>query len=142
MLNTSQLHPLTVHFPIAFLIIAFIFEVLVVTFKNHRVLNIVGFYLFLIGTLGAIVAVISGNLFTEELSGPVGDVLESHHQYAFITMYLAIATSLFKVYLMAAKKEETSLKWVSFAAMFITMIAVGLTGYFGGSIVYDYMIKM
>ena len=142
MLNTSHLHPITVHFPIALLISAFIFEVLVLIYKNNRVFNLVGFYLFIAGTLGAIVAVLSGNLFTEELSGPVGDVLENHHLYANITMYLAILTSLFKVYLMVQKKEETSLKWISFSAMFITMIAVGMTSYFGGSIVYDYLIKM
>lgn len=142
MFNTSHLHPITVHFPIALLIVAFIFEILALVYKNNRVFSMVGFSVFIAGTLGAIVAVISGNLFTEELTGPMDEVLDNHHLFANITMYLAIITSLFKVYLMVQKKEETSLKWVSFSAMFITMIAVGLAGYFGGSIVYDYMIKM
>lgn len=142
MFNTSHFHPITVHFPIALLIVAFIFEVLALVYKNNRSLTWVGFYLFIAGTLGAILAVISGNLFTEEMTGPMHDVEEYHHLFANITMYLAIVTSLFRVFLIVVKNEESILKWISFTAMFITMIAVGLTGYFGGSLVYDYMIKM
>ena len=142
MINLSHLHPITVHFPIALLIVAFVFEVFALIFTSNRLFTKVGFYLFIAGTLGAILAVISGNLFTEELTGPVGDVEEKHHLFANITMYLAIVTSLFKIYLIAEKKEESLFKWIDLLAMFITMIAVGLTGYYGGSIVYDYLIKM
>jgi len=142
MFNTSLIHPITVHFPIALLIVAFVFEVMALLFKNNRMLSIVGFYLFLAGTLGAIVAVISGNLFTEDLTGPADKVLDNHHLFANVTMYLAIITSLFRIFLMVVKKEEISLKWVYFAAVFVTMITIGLTGYYGGSIVYDYMIKL
>ena len=110
--------------------------------RDNQILSRVGFYLFITGTMGAILALITGNLFTEELTGPAGDTMENHHLFANITMYLAIVTSLFKVFLLAQKKEETNLKWISFTGMFITMITIGLTGYFGGSIVYDFMIKM
>ncbi len=141
MFNTSQLHPISVHFPIALLIVAFLFEALAMIYKNNNGLRKASLYLFILGTIGAIVAVITGNLFTEDLRGSGHDVLENHHQFANLTMYLAILTSLFKLYLVIKKKEESALKWVSFTAMFVTLLTVGLAGYYGGSIVYDYLIK-
>lgn len=141
MISSSQFHPLTVHFPIALLIVAFFFEVLALNYKNNYRFRRASLYLFLLGTLGAIVAVITGSLFTEDMRGAGHDVMEDHHQFAFLTMYLAILVSLFKLYLVFKKKEESSLKWVSFITMFIVMITVGLAGYYGGSLVYDYMIK-
>jgi uncharacterized membrane protein len=131
-----------VHFPIALLIVAFLFEVLALIFKNNYAFLRASFFLFIIGTIGAIVAVVTGSLFTEELNGPGHDTMENHHMFAFFTMYLAILVSLLKVYLVVKKKERTSLKWLSFTGVLVTMVTVGLAGYYGGALVYDFMIKM
>jgi len=46
-----------------------------------------------------------------------------------------------KIYLQAVGKENGRLKWIAFALYTITVISVCITGYYGGELVYGYLIK-
>ena len=141
MFNTDHLHPMIVHFPIALITVGFFAEVISLFFKNEKYLSKTGFYLMVLGSLGAIAAWSTGHLFTEEpTQGEILKVFVRHETGALITMILIIAGTIFRIWLMVKKKEETPLKWIAFGFYLLAFIAVTFTGFMGGTMVYDFMI--
>lgn len=140
MFDTSHLHPMLVHFPIALIVVGFLADLLSLIFKRELCLSKAGLYLMVLGTLGAIAAVLTGEFFTKELAGEAGNVQETHELFASITMYTMIIASTLRVYLMVAKKESTKLKWAAFALYGVGALSVSITGFFGGTMVYKFLI--
>lgn len=96
-----------------------------------------------LGTLAAIAAWSTGQLFTEEpTQGEILKVFQKHETGALITMVLMIVGSIFRIWLIVRKKEETSLKWISFGFYLLAFIAVTFTGFMGGTMVYNFMIGL
>jgi len=94
-----------------------------------------------LGSLGAIAAWSTGQLFTEEpTQGEVLKVFVRHETGALITMILIVAGTIFRIWLMVKKKEETPLKWIAFGFYLLAFITVTFTGFMGGTMVYDFMI--
>jgi uncharacterized membrane protein len=137
---TDHLHPLTVHFPIALILAGFLFDFLFIIFKKEHCLSKAGFYLMILGTLGAVAAFLTGEFFSKNLAGPAGDVKEVHEMWAKITMYTMIAASLIRIYLVATKKDKGGLRWLVFVLYLAGAGLVAYTGFMGGSLVYDYML--
>jgi uncharacterized membrane protein len=132
-----------VHFPVAIITAGFLAEVASLIFKGEKCLSKSGFYLLILGTLSAIAAWSTGQLFTTEpTQGTVAGIFEKHETGAMITMILMILCSVFRTYLVIRKKEETSLKWIAFGLFCLAFIAVTYTGYMGGTMVYDYMMAL
>jgi uncharacterized membrane protein len=52
-------------------------------------------------------------------------------------MYILIAASAVRIFLVVKEKENTSLKWLVYFLFLCAVITIGITGYKGGSIVYD-----
>jgi uncharacterized membrane protein len=143
MLNTAHLHPMIVHFPIALIIVGFLAEVLSLFFKSEKCLSKTGFYLMILGTLAAVVAWATGQLFTNEpTQGQVMQVFARHETGALITMLIMILCSVFRIYIVIKRKEETDLKWIAFGIYLLGFFAVAFTGYMGGAMVYDYMMPL
>ncbi len=143
MFNTDHLHPLIVHFPIALIIVGFFAEVVSLFFKSEKCLSKTGFYLMILGSLAAIAAWGTGQLFTEEpTQGEILKVFEKHETGGLITMILIVTGTIFRIWLAVKKKEETPLKWVAFAFYFLAFAAVAFTGFMGGRMVYDFMIGL
>lgn len=143
MLNTANFHPIVVHFPIALILVGFLAEVLSLFFKSEKCLSRTGFYLLILGAVSAIVAWSTGQLFTTEpTQGAVTAVFEKHETAALITMLLVITCSLFRIYLVIKKKEDSGLKWIAFGFYFLAFAAVSITGFLGGTMVYDFMMAL
>jgi uncharacterized membrane protein len=140
--SIAHIHPMSVHFPVAVIMLGFLAEVLSLLFKDQLWLKKAGFYLLIIGTISAVAAFLTGEFLTDELKGEAGELKEKHEIFAKITMYVMIAASLLKIYLVFKKNEDSSFKWVFFVLYAIAFISVGITGYLGGSLVYDYMIGL
>ena len=141
MFNTDHLHPMIVHFPIALIIVGFIAEVISLFFKSEKCLSKTGFYLMMLGTLAAIAAWSTGQLFTDHPDeGEILPVFAIHRLGAWITMIVMIIGSAFRIWLMVKKKEESKLKWIAFGFYLFGFAAVSLTGYMGGIMVYDFII--
>jgi uncharacterized membrane protein len=136
-MNTDHIHPMIVHFPIALVLVAFLTDTLSLVIKKEECLPKLGLYLQILGTLGAIAAVLSGSLFADDISGPAAELKERHEFFAYSTMYLLITATLFRLFLVFRRRENSTLKWVSFGLLLIAVISLGITGYTGGSIVYD-----
>ena len=143
MFNTAHLHPMIVHFPVALITVGFIAEVVSLFFKSERCLSKTGFYLMVLGTLAAIAAWSTGQLFTSHPSqGEIVRVFEKHETGAFITMILMVICSFFRIWLVVQKKEETRLKWIAFGFYLLGFAAVTFTGFMGGTMVYNFMIAL
>jgi uncharacterized membrane protein len=132
-----------VHFPIALIMVGFLAEVVSLFFKSEKCLSKTGFYLLILGTLAALAAWSTGQLFTNEpTQGPVMQIFERHETGGLITMILMLICSAFRIYLVVSRKEETVLKWIAFGIYFLGFSAVAFTGYLGGSMVYDFMMPL
>jgi len=143
MFSTAHLHPMIVHFPIAIIIVGFVAEAASLFFRNEKCLSKTGLYLLVLGALSAIAAWGSGQLFTTEpTQGAILEVFEKHETGAFITMLLMLAAAAFRIYILYAKKEETSLKWVAFSLYLLGVLAVSYTGFMGGTMVFNFMMAL
>lgn len=142
MFSASHLHPMLVHFPIALIVFGFLADVSSFLFKKEVCLSKFGFYLLVFGTLASLSALLTGLLFTSEMSGAAGGVKETHELFAWITVGTLIALSAFRIFLKVKNKEETELKWIAFALYGLAAISVSITGFYGGTLVYNYMMPL
>jgi uncharacterized membrane protein len=143
MFSTSHLHPMIVHFPIALITIGFIADVFSLFFREEKWLSKSALLLMVTGTLAAVAAWTTGQLFTTEpQQGAIVEIFEKHETGALLTMIIMIIGSAFRLWLVAKKREESNLKWVSFGLYFIGFCAVTFTGYMGGTMVYNYMMAL
>ena len=140
MFDTTHLHPMMVHFPIALLVLGFFAELLGIACKKQVYMPNISLYLQITGTLGAIAAVITGNFFTLEVKGAAEEILETHENFANITMWIMIVATALRLFLIYKKKEEGPLKWFVFALYGLGTLSVLATGFYGGTLVYDYFI--
>jgi uncharacterized membrane protein len=129
-----------VHFPIALVVFGFLADVTSVFFKKEVCLSKTGFYLLASGTFMALLAWLTGALFTSSLAGKAGEVKETHELFALITLVILIVALIFRIYLKIKDKEQSWLKWIAFALFGLGTISVLITGFFGGTLVYEYMI--
>ena len=83
MISTTHLHPMLVHFPIALVVFGFIAEIAAIYFKKEVCLSKAGYFLLIFGTLSAIVAWLTGNFFTAEMSGAAGEIKETHELFYY-----------------------------------------------------------
>lgn len=142
MISTSHLHPMLVHFPIALVAIGFLAELVSLYYRKEVCLSRLGFYLLIIGTLSALAAWLTGTLFTAEMAGAAGDIKETHETFALITLGMLIAASVLRIIIQSKRNEDPLLKWTAFAFYGMAAISVSITGFYGGTLVYDYMMSL
>jgi uncharacterized membrane protein len=65
-----------------------------------------------------------------------------HATFAVITMLLLIINSLLRIYLKRSNRENSPMKWLSFAIYALAALMVGITGFYGGNLVYNYMMPL
>jgi len=139
-METSLIHPMIVHFPIALIIVGFLADAIGMLSKKENHFLKLGFYLMISGTLGAIAAILAGELFTNDLIGKAGEVQEQHELFAKITTSIMIIASAIRIYAVVKKKESATLKYIVFILFAIAAITVSFTGFLGGHLVFNYMI--
>jgi len=142
MISTSHLHPMLVHFPIALVVFGFIAQIAALYFKKEIYLSRMGFFLLIFGTLSAVVAWLTGTLFTAEMEGAAGIIKETHEMAAMITLVTLLLTSVLRIVLQTKKSENAILNWIAFILYGVAAISVSLTGYYGGTLVYNYMMPL
>ena len=142
MFTTSHLHPMLVHFPIALIAIGFLAELTFLFFKKEICLTKMGYYLLIVGTLAACVTQLSGSFFTADMAGAAEQVKETHALIATITVLLSVLTSILRTYMLFEKNENTTLKIVSFIFYALAALSVSATGFFGGTLVYNFMMPL
>lgn len=138
MLTAPHIHAMVIHFPIALILVGFLSEIIAIISKKPFFAN-AAFYLLLLGSLGTIVAYISGSYAGDGMTdGILQAPMELHEEAATITLWLAIITALFRVALYYFKYHRTWTKWVGILLFAALVGAVARTGYLGGQLVFQH----
>lgn len=142
MFTLSHFHPMLVHFPIALIMVGFLAEFASLFLKKEVCLSFAGFWLLILGALATIAVYLTGEFFTGEMTGTAGEIKSTHALFALITVITVLINAIFRIYLKLKKKENGNLKWVSFAIYAVSAIAVSITGFYGGTLVFNYMMPL
>ena len=140
MFKMEHIHPMVVHFPIVLILVGFLAELVYLFFRKELLLQAASFWLLCAGALMSIAAYFSGAFLTSELYGAAGTIQSTHELFAEYTVFSSLIGATLKVYLKIEGREDTRLKWIAFAFYAATAVLVCITGYYGGVLVYDYLI--
>ena len=85
----------------------------------------------------------SGLLFTSEMEGAAGQVRETHELMATVTVILLVIAAAVRIYITLKKKNDNkTLKNIAFVLYGLATLSVFATGFFGGTLVYNYMMPL
>lgn len=143
MFTLSHAHPILVHFPIALITAGFLLELIYLFRKKEVCLTKSGYYLLILGALAAVITWLSGRLFTAEMEGAAGQVRETHELMATISVVMLIIAAAIRIYVTVKKQDnDKKLKNIAFVVYALATISVMITGFFGGTLVYNYMMPL
>lgn len=139
MIDLTHLHPMIVHFPIALLIVGFITD-LVSLFLKQDFWEKAGLYLLILGALGTIAALLSGEQAGSGIAeqGLLKQAIEQHEGAADLAVWLISATAIIRIALILWKKYTGAFKIAALILFFISVGAIARTGYYGGKLVYEH----
>jgi uncharacterized membrane protein len=138
MITAPHLHAMVIHFPIALLMASFLSEIIslfvkISFFKNATV------YLLLLGTLGAIVAYVSGSYAGDGMTdGLLQEPMELHEDAALVTLWIAIIVTVYKTLTLVYDYHKPWSQWFS---IFLFSLLIGFltkTAYLGGQLVFKH----
>lgn len=139
MIDTTHIHPMIVHFPIALLIVGFLFDLIGIFVKKEFYCK-AGFYLLILGTLGVIAAYFSGDMAGDGISevGALKQALETHESAAMLSLWIMVIASVVRIGTVAFKKYSGAYKWIALALFLIGVLSIARTGYYGGELVFKH----
>lgn len=138
MFSATHLHAMFIHFPIALLIIGFLFEMLSLIFKKDYFKK-GAFYLLIFGAIGAIASYLSGNAAGEGIEeGSLKNPLELHEQAATISLWLTIATAAIYIVVAIIKYKKSWIRIIGTIFFAAVISSIAWTGYLGGQLVYKH----
>jgi uncharacterized membrane protein len=138
MFDTSHLHPMIVHFPVALAVVGLFFEVIFYRKGNEK--PVCGEYILYLAALSAIVALLTGLFFTSSLSGEALVMKDKHQLSAILSTVFLFLTSMIYLYRRISKTEK--LKEAGIVLYFVSFVLISITGFLGGNLVYSYMIGL
>jgi uncharacterized membrane protein len=138
MISSTHLHAMVVHFPIALLMVAFLFEVVSFFYKKDFFRQS-AFYLLILGMLGTVVSYLAGNAAGEGMEeGTLNKAMELHEQAATISLWLTIITALVYAGIYFLKFNKRWLKIIAVLLFTGVIASIARTGYLGGQLVYKH----
>lgn len=131
-MTLPAIHPLIVHFPIALAMTAFFFQILGI-FKSDEKFLKTAWYLLLCVAVVMPLAALTGWFEVEriKLRHPI---LDAHRLAGFIALglaWIAVATGYFL-------RQSNKQKFVLLILLFLLALSVGIAGFYGGKMVYEY----
>ena len=133
MLFIGDLHPLSVHFPLALAFAAFLFELIFLASKNERWRTsafhtlVLGATVSILTILTGLVAGSNGPFFAEDL-----EILNTHRVFGLASSGLLLLTTYFAAQVRLKKREN--LLWSYRTALAVTTICVFIAGHFGAKL--------
>ncbi|MGY5851678.1 DUF2231 domain-containing protein [Salegentibacter sp. F14] len=138
--RTEVFHPLSVHFPIALLLIATLFK-LISLWTRDKLWPQAGSILLGLGVLGAWIAIYTGNqadgIVSRQLCDPT--VLKDHENMTYITSWIftgAFALDLAFTYGFLPLKKNI-VNFILILAMLTGSVFLGYAGHLGATLVYQ-----
>ena len=141
--NLADYHPIAVHFPIAFIFIYILSEIIYLFLPKSQ-LQQLSFFLLIVGIIGGVVSVITGNLEFQILQdNPLINqnelqLIENHSDLATVTMWYYFGILFFKTFIMVKKKKGSTIHY-----LFVIFVIAGgyllyKTANIGGILVYKF----
>jgi uncharacterized membrane protein len=126
-----------VHFPIALIIVGFLFDAISL-FVKKEFFSTAGFYLLILGTLGVVAAFFSGTSAGSGITeaGTLKQALETHEGAAELALWLMVITAVVRIALVATKKYQGGFKYAALVLFLLGVLAIARTGYYGGDLVF------
>lgn len=138
MISSTHLHAMVVHFPIALLMVAFLFEMISFFYKKEF-FHKSSIYLLVLGMLGTVVSYLFGNAAGEGIEeGALGKVIELHEQSATISLWLTISTTFTYLTAEFVRNKRSWIKLVNILLFAVVISSIARTGYLGGQLVYKH----
>jgi uncharacterized membrane protein len=128
----GRLHPMVVHFPIAFLIFAAILEFFTLKKFDSKFRPAIHLLVW-IGAVSAVMAAVFGWLLADS-DGIEGELLDLHQQVGIATAILSLLVMFFLQKISKEQKSKQILVYRSF--LFIAAVGVSVTGHFGASLTH------
>jgi uncharacterized membrane protein len=134
-IELSRLHPMFVAFPLALLVVSVLLDWM--ARWKPSLLSSARLMLFL-GTLGAIVATITGVVAHLPYEGTaVIALIDQHEMSALLTTLLFLALSIWRAPMLRCGKEVGG-TWLYAALSLVGLIALVVTGWLGGNLVFGH----
>lgn len=134
-----NLHPVVVHFSIALMLASVLFDLVGLSFQPssfHR-----GAVLLLVlGVICSIGSGLSGDLAAGRLS-PADQslsVVGAHQKYGTATVWFSVLLLLLRMFLIATRRFAGILRGLYLVLGLVTALLLSVTGYFGGSLVFEH----
>lgn len=133
---TSHAHGILVHFPIALILVAVLFDLVRAIWKRALPTKGSGLALWVVASLGSVVSVLTG---PEEDARGNTTIFHTHENYAHLTMIVSFVVVAIRLFLWWRKSEKIKGFMLLFylLAGLVTAGLVLTTGYYGGKMVYD-----
>ena len=133
-------HPQLVHFPIAFLLLSFIFDLVGAAHNSDR-WNQFGGIILLLAIIGAFAALQSGES-SEEMLRPMSDTLheavEEHEELATTTFFFILVLGIIRGWLQLKGRFNSWLRWGYVILIGSGVILILRVGHLGGKLVYQH----
>ncbi len=142
----TALHPVVVHFPIALLLTAALFDSACLVFRRYLWLDRAATALLILGGIGLGAAYLTGER-AKELAAPVTEnaqgIIAEHENLALLTLGAAAASLLFKLLVTWLGRHDLRVqlgifRLLALVLVFGTVFLLVLTAYHGGQLVYDH----
>ena len=133
-----EIHPAIVHFPIAFITLAYFFQLLsiIVPSKLPKHLNL---WVLIPAALSTLPAVLSGQSAKNKLTDiciEAQNTLYKHELFANITTWSILILSIIWIYITLKGFSNSNTEKLLFAFLTLIFISVLITGYLGGQLVH------
>jgi uncharacterized membrane protein len=76
------------------------------------------------------------------MAGTAGEIKNTHELFALITLGTLLVTSVLRIVLQSKNTENKGLRWIALLTYGLAAILVSITGFYGGTLVYDYMMPL
>lgn len=142
MFDTAHIHPMLVHFPIALTLLGVLFAALRL-FKPDKFVYPCGEYILYFAMVSAILAASAGAAFTPDFTDPVlAQAKNIHSTFAGLTVTFLCIASAFYLARYFLKKYADKLHKAGFLFYVLAALSVAATGFLGGVLVYNDLLKM
>lgn len=141
MFDTAHIHPMLVHFPIALTLLGVLLDALHL-YKPKKFPYPCGEVLLYFATLSAILAATAGSFFTPDFNTPVlSQAKNIHSTFAGITVTFLCIASVVYASRYVITKYSSLLHKVGFIFYVLAALSVAVTGFLGGVLVYNDLLK-
>jgi uncharacterized membrane protein len=101
-----------------------------------------GYWLEFTGMVAAIIAYGTGYFLTSPMEGESGLARDQHQLFATLALAAIVLAAIARIVMRYQGTENTSMKYIPLGLYGLAFVMVLITGYLGGSLVFDYLIGL